>query len=1384
MSITAKKTAVMILAFAMLCFTALAALFVKGVRAEPLTANAANLFTLSGEDASDWQVEYNVAGSDKHADLTNDTRKGVHFQTANTGAAANNASVTLNSTLSGLFEIDFRAYTTETDTSSGGTIVNSPFGAPGEEFRTFAITITDEDTGEMFTIYISSGQSWMRVNPTVRVAYGDATSEIKGVGLKYIDDMNNYNYTDDRCYGGDALQGGNRDSSLVAEGYGQDTMLPGTSFVNRTFNNSKSWADTDAGWSTYIGFDPITKQVYGYVYCQGDFTFHKREIIDLDNPVDIEYLTATANSDGNPVKGAMVPESFRNSTFTNYSVKMSVQGVVDGMMPKFIIYSINGQSLAGEDGVLTENVAPGLGVDMPKEAKTWETFAIPTPTMHSVLGGTPAFAGNIKVKGPEGTILEEQAFSEGLKFIPEVAGTYTITYSNILGPDGNVRRALSDKNGVYEGEEIVYTYAVEITKGLQPTGSAEDLIIENNGMTVTYNVSGSEKQADLTRDTRKGIHFQTAATGADANGSSITLGGAENGLLTGLFELNFRAYTVQTDAAEDWWDGGNWYDRADVEEFRTFAITIQDADTDEMFTVYINGGTSWVIMTPNARVAYGDVGAYYGTGYWYANGTGTTNFKNGEDKGLSSTEYNTALPGTTFMNRARNTDWVSGGGYTTNIGFDPVTKEVYGYAYDTAAGYECYKRVILDLDDPEDMEWLTKDSAGNKGAAVSADFQNSTFQNYTVKLSVLDVTEGAAAKFIVYDLNGQSLAGENGQLASNAGYGMYAPAQEGFVGMKDALPEPYVSSVLTGETAFTGTVKVLGPGGETILEEQAYSDTLTFTPTEAGTYTIVYGGMQDENERRRLQYTREGYTGEEYLLTVPYTVKEDALVLPEYDYVMREMSVSVAAVPQGAGLTVTLTIQKDGSVYDNQENVENTDQSSYAFAEDGEYTLIYTAANAAGGTQTAQTTFTVIGMRGTIVTPDSAAVVGADSIWDKDDFSVQYCDEGTITDYVLSAEVYNGTQWQAVAASEDGSINLKDTFAALKSGDWTVRFTAAKGGDSVQMEREFTVSDGTPPVIEADELGTGFISVPDEDTNTVKYFAVLTGTQSVIPSATVTDDVYSGDDLTLTVLLKKPTDSEASAVNPGDTLTFDVVGTYTIVYTAVDAEDNRSTFTYIIEAKDLWLEVTAPNAQAELGDVFTPAAATVVNGFSGEAVTDFTIDVKLYFSETEVQKTGEGFLPPYAGTYSVEYTVSYGGATKVCTATLTVSDTVKPVVSVQGEYANTAKIGDTITVLSATAADKGSYSMDIVVMLDGTTKISIGSDNTFKIEKAGTYTIRYVATDASGNASDPVEFTITVEEPEAGGGCSGGVVSGVGALAVIVIAGACAIIVRRKNNVK
>ena len=115
MSITAKKTAVMILAFAMLCFTALAALFVKGVRAEPLTANAADLFTLSGGDASDWQVEYNVAGSDKHADLTNDTRKGVHFQTANTGAAANNASVTLNSTLSGLFEIDFRAYTVQTD---------------------------------------------------------------------------------------------------------------------------------------------------------------------------------------------------------------------------------------------------------------------------------------------------------------------------------------------------------------------------------------------------------------------------------------------------------------------------------------------------------------------------------------------------------------------------------------------------------------------------------------------------------------------------------------------------------------------------------------------------------------------------------------------------------------------------------------------------------------------------------------------------------------------------------------------------------------------------------------------------------------------------------------------------------------------------------------------------------------------------------------------------------------------------------------------------------------------------------------------------------------------------------------------------------------------
>ena len=123
---------------------------------------------------------------------------------------------------------------------------------------------------------------------------------------------------------------------------------------------------------------------------------------------------------------------------------------------------------------------------------------------------------------------------------------------------------------------------------------------------------------------------------------------------------------------------------ADAILIKEIAITVTDSTTGEKFTIYIQAGTSWNANTPSARVAYGDVGEYYGTGYRYKAGqynSSDTLEYDSANKGVSSGEYNTALFGTSFVNRARNhSGWMSGG-FSTNIGFDPITKQIYGYVY-------------------------------------------------------------------------------------------------------------------------------------------------------------------------------------------------------------------------------------------------------------------------------------------------------------------------------------------------------------------------------------------------------------------------------------------------------------------------------------------------------------------------------------------------------------------------------------------------------------------------------------------------------------------------------------------------------------------------------
>ena len=1315
-------------------------------KAESVTKNAADVITMNGLTAT-----YNVSGGEMNSKFVKD-KTGIHFSATANGNAAEGASVSFNNTLSGLFEMDFRVYTENVANIKygGGNWWN---GNDAEEVREVAITLTDTDANQSFTLYIKGGTPYMESVPNARVAYGDVGANY-GTGIRYGYSGDGKDYDDTKT----PYDGGKLSNTEY------NTQLKGTSFSNWYLH------------STVVGFDPLTKEVYSYNFKSssdaGQYTslLNRRVILDLDNTDHLSYIGTGASE-------------LLSCDFNNYTVKFTVTDVTgasdEGSQGKdepvnFLIYTLNGQSLAGENGVLTSSVAPGLAAEFTEDALQYQDYVIPTPTLQGVLGEKATFDGNVKVLDPNGNVVvAQQAFTAGMSFTPEMNGEYIVVYSGVKDSNGNVRKAFT-ASGAFTGDEIIYSYPLQVEKSYIVTANASDLITAN-GLDVTYNVSGSQQHADLIRDTNKGILFTSQGVGAEANGASV----AFNNTLVGEMELNFRVFTETTDSASDWWDSGEWHTRNTAEELREIAITVTDEVTHESFTIYIKGGTMYNAITPNARVAYGDVGANHGTGRWYKT-AGTLEYYREPSKGLTNTDYNTALYGTTFTNRARNSAWI-GSGYSTNIGFDPVTKMVYGYTYCTGE-WECTKLPILDLDDPEDMQYLTMNKAGgNVNAGLPEAFLASTFQTYSVKVTVTDVTEDTTAKFIIYHLNGQGLNGQNGKLMSTSGYGMYAPEGEArFVGLADSFPMPYASSVLTGEKAFEGTIEIVDENGNVVLPKQTYSDKVTFTPAVAGNYVAYYGGMADENGCVRLGYHLGTYSGEEERFAYAFEVKDCAIELNTYDYAMAKMGVEIGAKTFASNVTTLLTIRKDGAVYNGHENVTIGANYTYAFQDSGTYELIYTVTNAAGGQVSYSSSINVIAMTGFIKTAESVVMLGEDAIWDQDDFTIYYCDEGEISDFLLTAKVYDGSEWIAINTVPAASVNLNEALLALGEGEWLVAFEISKGGESIVLEKTFISKDGSAPVVRVESFGEGFISVPEQNSETVHYFVVLEGTESAIPAATAMDEVDGA--VAITILLKTPTDTSAQEIS-ADTIIRFTAGEYVIVYKAVDAAGNEASFFYFVTVKTLWLTITAEVDTLELGAAANIPTPNVINGFTGQEVTDFTWTAKVTLGGDELKQIGGKYVPVYTGEYAIVYTVTYGDLSQEWTLALFVEDTTAPSITVDGEYAAEASIGDTITVLEAEVDDQDTTSLTVTVLYNGTTKIQLTEDNEFAIDKAGKYVIRYTATDMSGN-NVSVEYTITVAAPAAAQPSTGGCAGSVGSLAAVgvLMAVAGVLSLRKKEN--
>lgn len=288
----------------------------------------------------------------------------------------------------------------------------------------------------------------------------------------------------------------------------------------------------------------------------------------------------------------------------------------------------------------------------------------------------------------------------------------------------------------------------------------------------------------------------------------------------GDFELTFRAYSSVSYHAESDAD----YNTSAVEmtpyaDLREISFEFTDREGNG-FTVAIDAGERWNIITPAARV----IVAGTSVGYHYA-----TDAKTPSETALKNSEgYFTRIGGTTFCNVARR-----GGAYTSEnsmpvtFGYNSSEMEIYVIHYGTSSTEETY-RVVYDLN---------AESSGLRAI--------DEFEDYNVKIKFTDVAEGKTANVVLYELNGQPLSGES--FSDTAGAESIVSARyNAVVGEKYLLPEPAAFDVLDGKTEFAGkaevslggrTYELYGADGAPVSE---YTTGCYFLPDAEGTYEIAY----------------------------------------------------------------------------------------------------------------------------------------------------------------------------------------------------------------------------------------------------------------------------------------------------------------------------------------------------------------------------------------------------------------------------------------------------------------------------------------------------------------------------------------------------------------
>jgi len=260
-------------------------------------------------------------------------------------------------------------------------------------------------------------------------------------------------------------------------------------------------------------------------------------------------------------------------------------------------------------------------------------------------------------------------------------------------------------------------------------------------------------------------------------------------------------------------------------------------------------------------------------------------------------------------------------------------------------------------------------------------------------------------------------------------------------------------------------------------------------------------------------------------------------------------------------------------------------------------------------------------------------------------------------------------------------VNPVDTGAP---GVYTVVYTATDGVNTATAQVQVTVVDTVPPVIT--------VAGGDE--------TVECGDMYVAPLATA-DDACVG----------------AIIVDVTDNVNTNVPGTYAVTFTASDGTNvaTEQITVAVVDTTAPIITVVNGDETIECGSEYVVSDATAFDACIG--IVPIEVDNAVNAGAT--------------GVYTVTFTATDGTNTAVEQVTVTVEDSIAPVITIAGSD-ETIECGSVYEPPVATADDACLGSVPVVV------------DNTVDTNAPGMYTVSYTATDGANEANEML--TITVED--------------------------------------